>query len=57
MSAKDYTGEPIMCPDCGGTGSHPWLQAFCRTCGGSGEITPDINDPRFVFCEDGSILG
>lgn len=57
MNANDYTLEPIMCWECGGTGMHPWKNAECRTCGGSGEITPDIHDPRYVFCEDGSILG
>lgn len=33
--------DPIICPQCGGTGSHPYLQAFCKTCNGTGEITED----------------
>ena len=32
--------EPIICPDCGGTGMYPWLNQTCRTCGGSGELDP-----------------
>ena len=32
--------EPIICPDCGGTGMHPWLNQTCRTCGGTGELDP-----------------
>ena len=30
--------EETICPDCGGTGCHPWKNATCRTCGGSGTI-------------------
>ena len=30
--------DPIICPHCGGTGSHPYLQRFCRFCGGSGTV-------------------
>ena len=30
--------EQIICPDCGGTGMHPWLNDTCRTCGGTGHL-------------------
>ena len=33
--------DPIICPHCGGTGSHPYLPAFCKYCNGTGEITED----------------
>ena len=30
--------EETICPHCGGTGSHPYLQRFCSFCGGSGTV-------------------
>ena len=44
---NDNEPEPIMCPDCGGTGCHPYLQASCRRCHGSGEIGDDCYDERY----------
>lgn len=35
---EDKEDEGILCPDCGGTGSHPYLDCGCRRCGGSGMI-------------------
>lgn len=34
----DMEQEDTICPDCGGTGCHPWKNSSCRTCGGSGHI-------------------
>ena len=39
MIMEDY--EPIICPECGGTGVHPWKNSSCRNCNGTGEITQD----------------
>lgn len=39
--------NPIICPYCGGTGSHPWLNAFCTFCKGTGELTDDVYDERY----------
>ena len=33
--------DPILCPECGGTGLHPYLPQTCRKCNGTGEITED----------------
>ena len=41
--------EPIICPDCGGTGCHPYLQAACRRCKGTGEIGDDCYDERYTI--------
>ena len=32
--------ERVICPYCGGTGSHPYLPAWCGECNGSGFV-PD----------------
>lgn len=47
MDANDR--DPIICPECGGTGSHPWKQSFCRRCNGTGEITDDVHDERYTL--------
>lgn len=49
MTVMAYTDdyEPIICPECGGTGSHPWKQGFCRTCNGTGELGDDTYDERY----------
>lgn len=39
--------EPILCPYCGGTGLHPWKNAACRTCHGTGELADDVYDERY----------
>lgn len=39
--------DPIICPDCGGTGMHPYLSDACRTCHGTGELTDDVYDERY----------
>lgn len=39
--------DMIICPECGGTGTHPWKQGFCTRCNGTGEIGNDINDERY----------
>ena len=41
--------EPIICPDCGGTGSHPWMNAFCKRCGGPGELDGEAYDDRYTI--------
>lgn len=33
-----YEPDPILCPECGGTGMHPYLNQGCRYCGGAGEL-------------------
>lgn len=44
MLARLYEDpEPILCPDCGGTGLHPYLNRSCRRCGGTGQLGPDIS--------------
>ncbi len=30
--------ERVICPCCGGTGSHPWAQAWCPECDGEGYV-------------------
>lgn len=35
---EDREDENILCPDCGGTGLHPYLSCKCGKCGGSGMI-------------------
>lgn len=37
----------VICPECGGTGSHPWKAGFCPKCHGTGELGEDINDERY----------
>ena len=32
--------DPILCPECGGTGLHPWKN-------GTGELTDDTYDERY----------
>lgn len=32
--------ERVICPMCGGTGSHPYLPAWCSECDGTGYV-PD----------------
>ena len=49
---NDETRDPIICPHCGGTGMHPWKQATCRYCHGTGEITEDICDTRYKLPVD-----
>lgn len=39
--------DPILCPECGGTGLHPWKNATCRRCNGTGELTDDTYDERY----------
>lgn len=39
--------DPILCPYCGGTGLHPWMQAACRECNGTGTLTDDVYDDRY----------
>ena len=46
--------DPIICPYCGGTGSHPWMNAQCSFCHGTGEITEDCEDDRYSFHYDES---
>ena len=46
--------DPIICPYCGGTGSHPWRNAWCKHCHGTGEITEDCEDDRYSFKYDES---
>lgn len=40
--------DMIICPDCGGTGLHPYMQAGCRTCNGKGIIGVDDCDLRYT---------
>lgn len=42
-----YDNEPIICPNCGGTGMHPWKNETCRWCHGEGELTEDVYDDRY----------
>lgn len=39
--------DPILCPECGGTGLHPWKNCACRMCNGTGELTDDTYDERY----------
>lgn len=39
--------NPVIRPECGGTGSHPWKAGFCPKCHGTGELGEDINDERY----------
>lgn len=34
----DKEDEGIICPECGGTGSHPYLNRSCSRCHGTGLI-------------------
>lgn len=43
----DAEKDPIICPDCGGTGLHPWKNSRCTTCNGTGELTDDVYDDRY----------
>lgn len=45
MDEHDY--EPVLCPECGGTGCHPWKAEVCRKCNGTGELTDDVYDERY----------
>lgn len=40
--------DPILCPECGGTGLHPWKASACKKCNGTGELTDDVYDERFA---------
>lgn len=35
---EDKEDEGIICPDCGGTGSHPYQNKRCTRCHGTGMI-------------------
>ncbi len=35
---EDKEDEGIICPNCGGTGMHPYLPHACTTCHGTGMI-------------------
>lgn len=35
---EDRDDENIICPDCGGTGFHRYLNTTCRTCRGKGML-------------------
>lgn len=39
--------DPTLCPECGGTGNHPYLPKACRKCNGTGELTDDVYDERY----------
>ncbi len=40
--------DPIICPECNGTGQHPWKAgSVCPRCQGSGEIGDDVYDDRY----------
>lgn len=39
--------DPILCPECGGTGLHPWKNGTCTRCNGTGELTDDTYDERY----------
>ena len=39
--------DPILCPDCGGTGMHPWKACTCRKCNGTGELDGETYDERY----------
>lgn len=39
--------DPILCPECGGTGMHPWKNSTCRYCHGTGELTDGVYDDRY----------
>ena len=39
--------DPILCPECGGTGLHPYLPQTCRKCNGTGELGDDTYDERY----------
>lgn len=39
--------DPIICPDCGGTGLHPWKYGICPHCHGTGELSDDVYDERY----------
>lgn len=39
--------DPILCPECGGTGLHPWKNSICRRCNGTGELADDTYDERY----------
>lgn len=39
--------DPIICPECGGTGFHPWKRCECHKCHGTGELTDDVYDERY----------
>lgn len=45
MDEHDY--EPVICPECGGTGCHPWKAEVCTKCNGTGELTDDVYDERY----------
>lgn len=45
MEREDDKGadkNKIICPTCGGTGSHPWAQSYCPECDGHGYICDDF---------------
>lgn len=44
----EYDSDPILCPECGGTGLHPWANTTCRFCNGTGELTDDVYDERYT---------
>ena len=39
--------DPILCPECGGTGMHPWKNSTCKYCHGTGELTDGVYDDRY----------
>lgn len=41
--------EPIICPNCNGTGRVTSRDLICPYCGGSGHIGPDTSD---LFCKN-----
>jgi DnaJ-class molecular chaperone len=46
MSANDY--DPVICPECGGTGMHPWKpRTECPMCHGTGGLTDAAFDTRY----------
>ena len=38
LYTEDRDDENIICPNCGGTGSQPYLNCPCKTCHGTGMI-------------------
>lgn len=36
--------EPVLCYNCGGSGLHPYAQACCPVCNGTGHLTDDVYD-------------
>lgn len=51
MDYEDYINslwesDPIICPDCGGTGELSYPSRKCKTCKGTGYIDEESSDPK-----------